>query len=160
MALRSTLAILFAAGAALSLMVCARGDDAAPADVPVSDAATQADGPAAPDHGGPIDATRVVDRAPVAGAGAGFDARAFAGTFVAEGAALRLAADGTYAFTVRAESADADLPGTGTWTVEAGGTELLLDPDSKDAPDQRFTIASTDELVATAGGHVLRRDGA
>ena len=72
----------------------------------------------------------------------------------------RLAPDGTYTFTVHAESADADLSTAGTWTVDADGSGLLLDPDSKDEPDQRFTITSADTLTAVAGGRVLQRDGA
>ena len=154
---------LLAAAAILVLAACDRAPeapsaDAPPAGVPASDAAPPPD--ADPRAGGPVDATQVVDRAPVAGAGAGFDVKAFAGTFAAEGADLRLAADGTYTLTVHAESADADLASTGTWTVEADGAELRLDPDSKDADDRRYTIASDDELVAIAGGQVLRRDGA
>ena len=163
MSVRTAIAILFAAGAALSLAACERANepanDAASAP-PGVDATAPGTDPATSVPAGDIDATRVVDRAPVADAAPGFDVKAFAGTFVVEGANLRLAADGTYTFTVHAASADADLVSTGTWTVEAEGTTLLLDPDSKADADQRFTIASNDELVAVVGGRVLRRDGA
>ena len=160
MAVRSRLALAFAAAAALSLAACERADDAPASDPATADAAPPADVPTPAEADADIDATRVVDRAPVAGAAPGFDVKAFAGTFVADGAHLQLAADGTYAFTVRAESADADLVSTGTWTVEDDGAALLLDPDSKGESDQRFTLVSSDELAADVGGRVLRRDGA
>ena len=154
------LAIVLLAGAVLALSACERAAEA-PADTgpaagatPVDETSTTTEPP------GAIDATSVVDRAPVAGASPGFDVKAFAGTFAAEGANLQLAGDGTYTFTVHAESADADLASTGTWTVEADGAVLLLDPDAKADADQRFTITDNDTLVAAEGGRVLRRDGA
>lgn len=152
--------IVLAAVAALSLVACERADEPPAGEAPAADVAPPATEPAATDTTDDIDATRVVDRAPAVDAAPDFDAKAFAGTFSAEGANLQLAADGTYALTVHAESADADLTSTGTWTVEADGSELLLDPDAKDDADQRFTIASDDELVAAEGGRVLRRDDA
>ena len=150
-------AFLLAAGA-LALGACERAHEA-PTVAPTTDVAPPVETPAATDDGGEIDATRVIDRAPVAGAAAGFDVKAFAGTFAAEGANLQLASDGTYTLVVHAESADADLTTTGTWTVEAEGAEVLLDPDSKDQPDRRYAITSNDALTAVDGGQVLRRDG-
>ena len=157
----ATFAFVMAASALL-LGGCERAPDAtdAPAGSPTTEPSPGPPVPAPAVDGGEIDATQVVDRAPVADAAPDFDVRAFAGTFTAEGARLRLAADGTYALSVHAESADADLETTGTWTVEAGGSELLLDPDSKEAPDRRYTITSNDALTAADGGQVLRRDGA
>ena len=157
MSTRSAFARAIAATAALSLAACTPADPPPPADAPAAGVAAPTEAPAGSSDA--IDAIAVVDLAPVADAPPSFDVRAFAGTFVSEGARLRLAADGTYAFTVHAESADADLASTGTWTVDADGG-LLLDPDSKAAPDQSFTIGSEGELVAADGGHVLRRDGA
>lgn len=107
-----------------------------------------------------IDATAVIDRAPVAGASADFDAKAFAGAFGAPGTHLQIESDGSYRLSVHAESADADLVTTGSWSLEADDSELLLDPDSKDETDRRYDIVSQDELRAVEGGQVLRRDGA
>lgn len=154
-----SLATVLLAGAVLALSACEREADAPVEAEPAAEAPPVDAAPPTTEPPGDIDATSVVDRAPVADAAPGFDVKAFAGTFAAEGANLRLAADGTYTFTVHAESADADLTSTGTWTVEADGTALLLDPDAKADPDQRFTITADDTLVAVEGGRVLRRDG-
>lgn len=150
-------AVLLAAGA-LVLGACER-PSGTPADAPATDDAPRVEAPAAADEVGDVDAIRVVDRGPVAGAAADFDVKAFAGTFAAEGATLQLASDGTYTLVVHAESADADLTTAGTWSVEADGAELLLDPDSKDESDRRYAITSNDALTALDGGQVLRRDG-
>lgn len=152
--------IVLAVASALSLAACDRTGEAPDSEPPAADVAPVPAEPVATNTTDDIDAIRVVDHAPVADAAPGFDVKAFAGTFVAEGANLQLSPDGSYTFTVHAASADADLTSHGTWTVDADGTGLLLDPDSKDDPDQRFTIVSNDELSRTEGGRVLRRDGA
>lgn len=90
---------------------------------------------------------------------AGTDPKTFAGTFSAEGAKLELSADGSYAMTVHAESAGAELRSNGTWTAEDGGKRLLLDPDSKSEQDRSYTVVTVDELEADDGGQVLRREG-
>ena len=160
MAVRPPIALVFAAITAASLAACGRVFRAFARDDGAADAPVPAGAPTPADHDADIDAILVADRAPVADAAPGFDVKAFAGTFEAQGASLRLSPDGTYTFTVHAESADADLSTAGTWTVDADGSGLLLDPDSKDEPDQRFTITSADTLTAAAGGRVLQRDGA
>ena len=160
MSIRSVLAYAFAATAAVALSACEQTNRTPVPEAPAAGATVPVDEPATTAPDDEIDATQVVDRAPVADAPPGFDVKALAGTFAADGANLQLAADGTYTLTVHAESADADLTSTGTWTVEADGAELLLDPDSKDDADRRYAIASDDELVAVEGGQVLRRDGA
>lgn len=146
---------------AMSLLCVSACDREAPA--PVDGASSTEPAPAAPDPAGEastdIDATHVVDHAAPADAPRNFDVRAFAGLFAADGARLVLAPDGTYRYTVDAGRTDEHVASTGTWTVDAGGTGLLLDPDSKDAPDQRFTITSNDALTAAEGGRVLLRDG-
>lgn len=152
-------ALLFVAISLPWLSACERAHEAPVEAAPSAETAASAD-PAASETPAGIDATHVVDRASPADAPRTFDVKAFAGTFAGPGARLVLAADGTYAHTVHAESADADLSTTGTWTVDADGSGLLLDPDSKDEPDQSFTIGSADTLTAVAGGRVLRRDGA
>lgn len=86
------------------------------------------------------------------------DARTFAGIFVAEGARFELRADGSYASTVHAASANADLAGRGTWTARDGGRVLLLDPDDGSEPDLRLSVVSHDELrQGGEDGRVLRR---
>ena len=151
----SPVSVLFAGVAMLALAACERAPEAPAPDTPATEAAAPTEAPE-----GDVDATAVVDRAPVAGATGGFDVKAFAGTFSAEGASLALAADGSYEMTVHAESADADLTSTGTWTVESDGARLRLDPDSKQDPDRVYAIRSNDELAQEGGGQVLRREDA
>lgn len=90
----------------------------------------------------------------------GVDSKRFAGTFATEGARIELRADGTYAMTVHAASADADLESTGTWSAAADGKTLLLDSDDKSEPDRSYTVVSKDEITQTEGGQTLRRVGA
>lgn len=142
---------------ALSLLLvagCDRAPEAPATDAPVpgtESAGAPAPAPAAP--AGEVDATRVVDHAPVAGAGADFDVRAFAGAFEADGTQLVLAPDGTYALAMDAGD------GAGTWSVEADGARIRLDPDSKAEADRVYTLVSADELVSDDDGRALRRAG-
>ena len=151
---------VLAALAGLVLAGCDRATEAPGAEAPPPAAATPApsqDPAIATDDG--VAATRVVDRAPVAGAGDGFDVRAFAGDFAADGMQVAFAADGTYALVARAESAGAELDSNGTWTVEGDGARIRLDPDAKDEGDRVFAVVSRDELATDDGGQVLRRVG-
>lgn len=105
-----------------------------------------------------IDATEVADMtSPVADAPRGFDTKAFAGTFAAPGTTLSIDSDGGYRMIVHAESADADLESTGTWTLEPDGKHILLDPESKSDPDRRYALASNDELQPVESGGPLHR---
>lgn len=156
-------ALLAAAVAALLLAGCNRqAEDAAPAAgaEPAPVAQEQVATPASPDEvaapaAGTTDAIAVVDRA-APGGDAAFDAKAFAGAFAAEGTSLAIAADGTYTRTVHAESAGADLTSGGTWTVQADGRELLLDPEDKSEPDRVYRIVSNDRLRADDGSVLVR----
>ena len=148
MSVRSAIAIVFAAGAALSLAACERANEDT-ADAPPTGATAPSFEPAPPGPPGDIDATRVVDRAPLADAPPAFDAKALAGTYVAHGAELELEADGTYVQVVHAESADADRVIPGTWTVEDDGRAVRLDPDSKGDEDRVLRIAPPDDLVSS-----------
>jgi len=103
------------------------------------------------------DAIAVIDHGSPVGDGGAFDTKAFAGTFDAEGTSLAINADGSYALTVHAESAGADLTSGGTWTVQADGRELLLDPEDKSEPDRLYRIVSNDRLRAIDGGQFLDR---
>ena len=151
--------------AALAIAACKREQSAMEAtpEPPAAATAPVEAGPAEPGTIPGTDAISAVDNAP-AQAGvqpaAGVDAKAFAGVFVAEGARIEFKADGTYAMTVHAASADADLESTGTWSTDADDRHLLLDSDDKSEADRRYELASPDELKAVESGQVLRREGA
>ena len=156
------------AAAALALSVLAalaacRQEQPAPADTPQAATGVPADAapasappPAEPEKIPGTDAIAVSQNA-TAHAGtqaasqtvAGTEPKDFAGRFGAGGDALQLNADGTYALA----------QDTGTWTVEGDGKALLLDSNDKAAPDRRYAVVSRDELKASDGGAVLRRDG-
>jgi copper homeostasis protein (lipoprotein) len=87
----------------------------------------------------------------------GFDRKAFAGAFSGAlpcadcpgvDARLEIAEGGTFALSERRRGEDAGHDTTGTWTIDAAGTHLLLDPDVKDAADRHFEVVSNDELRA------------
>lgn len=148
---RASLAALAVLAAVLGLAGCEREPEAPADEAPLPDAALPANRATA-EAGDGIDATHVVDRAPVAGAGGDFDVRAFAGAFGTDGLRVDLAADGTYTLAAGA------VTGTGTWSVEADGARIRLDPDSKAEADRVYALVS-DELVSDDDGQVLRRVG-
>ncbi len=135
---------------ALALSACK------PAAEPASTPAAKAKAPAAPVESGSVvgtDATAVVhhDRPDPAG----FDRKAFAGAFAGivpcadcPGIETRLAirADGTFTLDETYQERDTGNQTTGTWTIDADGRRLLLDPDAKDAADRHFEIVSKDEI--------------
>ena len=145
--------------AAIALAGCKPSTDAtAPADAatPAPAVAPAVDEPAADEH--PTDVLREVDNAP---APEGLDVRAFAGSF--EGtlpcadcpgidSTLELNADGSYALhDAYRESDGATNDVTGTWTVEEAGKRIRLDPNSKEAQDRLYEVASDDELQMLDG---------
>lgn len=148
------LALLFATTA------CQRDQPAAD-QVPGDDATAAAEAPAeaVPDT---IPGTDVLSATPntTAEAGvqpfeetiAGTEPREFAGTFSADGTTLTLATDGTYTL-----DAGDGQPTDGTWSAEADGERILLDPNSKSEDDRSYSVVSADELKATDGGQVLKR---
>ncbi|MEO6365994.1 MAG: hypothetical protein ABIO38_08115 [Luteimonas sp.] len=83
-----------------------------------------------------------------------FMPKAFAGSFSVDGNTIVLNADGTY--TSKMDGASSD----GTWTADAAGAELLLDPNSKSEVDGRYTVVSHDEISALDGGMRLQREQA
>ena len=156
--------VLFATAAlALLLAGCNRpaepeapaADAPEPASQPPAQAPVPPDAVADPTAG--TEAIAVIDHGSPAGDEATFDAKAFAGTYAAEGTSLAIVADGSYTLTVHAESADAALASNGTWTLQADGREILLDPEDKSEPDRRFQIVSNDRLRAVEGGQFLDR---
>ena len=145
--------LLAVAIATLALAACKREAEPAPAPEPAVVAPAETTAPAA------ADATEVVDQSTPAGDAVAFDTKGFAGTFSATGIRLEIAADGTYRLNQHAESANADLTTEGTWTVEADGRQILLDPNSKAEADRSYDIASHDELRPLDGSESLGREG-
>lgn len=83
-----------------------------------------------------------------------FMMKAFAGTFSADGNRIVLNADGSYA------SRMGDAMSDGTWTADARGSQLLLDPNSKSESDQMYSVVSKNEIRAVDGEMRLQREGA
>lgn len=77
----------------------------------------------------------------------GFDRKAFAGTFSADGISLEIASEGGFALTETSAAGEATTT-QGTWSVDDAGKRLLLDPGTKEATDRHFDIVSGDELRA------------
>ncbi|SJZ68909.1 copper resistance protein NlpE N-terminal domain-containing protein [Novilysobacter spongiicola] len=78
--------------------------------------------------------------------GAGFDMRAFAGTFGDETTTVELRPDGTYEIVDRDAAGGGEAVMDGTWTVEADDRHIRLDPNTKAEEDRLFAISSDDEL--------------
>lgn len=148
---------------AVALAACAPEPDATPAAV-----ASKAAEPALPAD--PLlagtDASAVIRHDAIDPAG--FDRKAFAGTFAGIlpcadcpgiETSVEIRADGTYSQAEVRQGSEATRS-PGTWTVDADGGQLLLDPDSKDADDRRFAIVSRDEIrLLDADGAPLAGDG-
>src|SRR5690606_19058704 len=77
----------------------------------------------------------------------GFDRKAFAGTFSADGISLEIASEGGFTLT-ELHPGDRAETTRGTWSVDGAGKRLLLDPDTKEATDRHFEIVSGDEMRA------------
>ena len=135
---------------ALALAACKPAAEPAPAP------AAPAEAPAVPTESGSVagtDATAVVhhDRPDPAG----FDRKAFAGTFSGTvpcadcpgiDTRLEIRADGTFRLSETYQDRDGTADTAGTWTIDADGKRLQLDPDSKDGADRWFEIVSKDEI--------------
>ena len=128
----------FAAAMTVALAACKpQAEPAAPAPAE----------PAAPAAAPVADATP----APVA-----FDAKAFAGTFSGTlpcadcpgiDTKIALATDGTYTVEeTYQDRKDGHFKGDGTWTAEADGKRIRLDPNSKSDEDRMFEVISNDEI--------------
>lgn len=68
------------------------------------------------------------------------DQKGFAGTFASDTSAIALNADGT--FDLKEVQAEFD----GTWTAEADGAQIRLDPNSKAEPDRLYAVAGKDQI--------------
>lgn len=82
----------------------------------------------------------------------GFDPRAFAGRYAGAGQTLDVEADGGFRLATDGGSA-AD----GTWSLEADGVHVLLDPDAKSEHDRRFALHADGSLHQVGGDAVLVR---
>ena len=87
----------------------------------------------------PATAIAAVAIAPVAAAPA-LDQKGFAGTFAGGGSTVTLVADGTFNLK------ESDAAFDGSWTAEADGARLRLDPNSKAEPDRLFAVGGQDEI--------------
>lgn len=170
MTIRTAVPFLLLASA-FALAACQPSTDNATTDAPV-DAIDEPSvpTPVAEPERDPLlegsDATSVVhhDRADPTG----FDRKAFAGRFSGTlpcadcpgiDTRLEIAEGGTFALGETRLGGDARHDTAGTWTVDAAGKRLLLDPDVKDAADRHFEVVSNDELrVVDADGNPV--DGA
>ena len=154
---RSALMFGFVISVAISATACQRDAEPTPDASPAATEITPAD-VRDPAPAPTTDATQTSDAtSPVADAPRGFDTKGFAGAFAAPGTTLSIDTDGSYRMTVHAESANADLESAGTWTLEADGKHILLDPEGKSDPDRRYALVSNDELQPVDGGEPLRR---
>ncbi len=156
--------LLAAAIAALLLAGCnRRAETEAPVAgaEPVPARQEQVATPAAPDEvAGPIagatDAIAEIDHAPSVG-DAAFDAKAFSGTFSGTlpcadcpgiDETLELGADGSFTLTdVYRERPQGTATLQGTWSSDADGKRIRLDPGSKTEVDRLFAIEDNDTLV-------------
>jgi len=68
------------------------------------------------------------------------DRKGFAGTFTGGTSTITLDADGTFGLK------DGKATFGGTWTAEADGARIRLDPDSKAEPDRLYAVVGNDEI--------------
>lgn len=159
----------------IALAACQPAADKAADATPASDAAP-ADAPAEPAQDPALagtDATAVVHHAQPDPAG--FDRKAFAGTFSGTlpcadcpglDTSLQISDDGTFTLTETRQDRGATET-RGTWAVDADGKRLLLDPDTKETPDRHYELVSNAEIraldpdgnpIATQANLSLRRN--
>lgn len=120
----------------------------AAAAAPAPPAPPQAPTPPQPLPG--TDAVIVSQQAGPAAADPRFDARAFAGTYSGGTTRLDIGAEGQFALDESGQVL------TGTWTLQAGGKTIVLDPDAKGDTDRLLQL-EPDGSVRIAGGATLRR---
>ena len=130
---------------------------AATAGCKPDEAAEAAAAPVAP--AAPVDAvTDVVDHGSPAGDVAGFDIKAFAGTYAGMlpcadcpgiDSTIAFTPEGAYTLSETYQDADkSSFLSKGTWSLRGDGKAILLDPEDKDEYDRSFSIVSPTELRA------------
>ena len=154
--------ILVALPFALAIAACQRQPAAAPAAAPAANApATQPPaGATAQDKSSTpagTDVVSVVDNTPMAhveaASGTQLDGKSLAGKFSDGESVLELRADGSYVQTLRV--AGSTIDSDGHWAPD-GAHAVKLDPNSKQAEDVRFEVASAD-LLKGADGREFKR---
>lgn len=96
------------------------------------------------------DAVIVAQQSGPTSASPDFDSRAFAGTYSGGTTRLDIGAEGQFALDESGQTT------AGTWTLQAGGKTIVLDPDAKGDTDRLLQLES-DGSVRIAGGATLRR---
>lgn len=154
--------ILVALPFALAIAACQPQPAAAPAAAPAANApATQPPaGATAQDKSStPVgtDVVSVVDNTPMAhveaASGTQLDGKSLAGKFSDGESVLELRADGSYVQTLRV--AGSTIDSDGHWAPD-GAHAVKLDPNSKQAEDVRFEVASADLLKGDDGREFKR----
>ncbi len=136
----------------------ATGDTATemPAE-PAADASTdtKAVEPAPPPTPVPgTDAAIIEDHSTPTAAAPSFDAKAFAGHFVSGATKLQITADGMFTLDIDGNTVN------GTWTLQPGGKQVTLDPDSKGETDRQLEIVSNDSVKIVGGATLTRHNDA
>lgn len=155
--------ILVALPFALAIAACQPQPAPAPVAAPAADAsATQPSaGATAQDDKSPTpagtDVVSVVDNTPMAhveaASGTQLDGKSLAGKFSDGESVLELRADGSYVQTLRV--AGSTIDSDGHWAPD-GAHAVKLDPNSKQAEDVRFEVASADLLKGDDGREFKR----
>lgn len=96
------------------------------------------------------DAVIVAQQSGPTSASPDFDSRAFAGTYSGGTTRLDIGAEGQFALDESGQTT------AGTWTLQAGGKTIVLDPDAKGDTDRLLQL-EPDGSVRIAGGATLRR---
>lgn len=145
---------------AFALLAAGCGKNAAEEAEAAAPAAANAEAPAvAPEAVEPAtpptpvpgtDAAIIEDHATPIAAAPGFDVDAFAGRYAERSTTLDIRADGSFILTADGSAID------GTWTLEPGGKQVTLDPNSKGDADRKLEIVSGDR-VRIVDGATLRR---
>lgn len=86
------------------------------------------------------DAAIIEEKATPTAAAPTFDAKAFEGSYAAGDTALEVTADGMFALSKGGSTVE------GTWTLQADGKTVTLDPDSKSDADRSLEVVSKDSV--------------
>ncbi len=123
--------------AVLSTLAAAGCKPQAPAE-PAAPATPESVGEPAPTAMTPAAAATAATAGP--GSAPALDRKGFAGRFVGGSASVTLTGDGEFSIKQGAAAFD------GTWTAEADGARIRLDPNSKAEPDRLYGVTGKDEI--------------
>lgn len=99
------------------------------------------------------DAAIIQDRSDTVTAAPGFDSKHFAGMYVDGDTVLEVTDDGLFVLNISGDSVE------GTWSAQAGGKTVLLDPNSKGQQDRTVKILSADSVKIDGGATMQRHHG-